>query len=126
MSHFVTLNALEPGEYVYRVVSRASPATVSPEHAFTVSRPQALAQGEILGASFSPPLPDETAVQSGDNEGEERSEEGPGAAGTTTESNLANVFSAAGTGGVSWWLIFLIVLALLAVYFIGKRRAEFK
>lgn len=37
MNHSVTLSGLTPGQtYVYRVVSRASPATVSYEHEFTV------------------------------------------------------------------------------------------
>lgn len=36
-SHVVNISNLTAGEYVYRVVSRASPATVSYEHKFVVS-----------------------------------------------------------------------------------------
>jgi hypothetical protein len=53
IDHSMFLTGLIPGEtYLYRVISRASPPTVSPEHQFTV--PLSLAQREeglVLGAS---------------------------------------------------------------------------
>jgi len=49
VNHSVTLTGLVPGgTYKYRVVSRASPATVSPEHTFT------LVQSSVLGFQESP------------------------------------------------------------------------
>ena len=59
VNHSMLLTGLTPGEtYVYRVVSRASPPTISYEHEFTVPIPPGAGntitsggEGEVLGAS---------------------------------------------------------------------------
>lgn len=99
-NHLMLLTGLTLGEtYVYRVVSRASPATVSYEHQFTVPISSENSnvitsgslgiienQGEILGAN---------------------------------SKNLANVFSARWSGLFSWWWLW-ILLILLIVYFLWR------
>lgn len=110
VNHSVTLTGLTPGEtYVYRVISRASPPTISYEHQFTVptsfqtegggtSGPLGISWGEILGASSGP---------GGD---------GTSTASTSDESNLAAVF-AAGWGGLSWWWLWILLIILAAYLF---------
>ena len=52
INHSMLLTGLIPGTtYKYRVISRASPATVSPEFQFTVPLPTQVDNGLVLGAS---------------------------------------------------------------------------
>ena len=124
ISHSMLLTDLTPGQtYVYRVVSHASPPTISYEHEFTV--PASLgtgngngtggAIGEILGASFNPPADGNAASTT---------------ASTTSVSNgnnLAAAVTAGWSGLLSWWW-FWILLILLAAYlfwrFVLKSKDE--
>ena len=111
INHSVPISLL-PGTYAYRVVSRASPPTISYEHQFTV--PLSLGAentittgggGEILGANS------ENVATS--------------TASTSNENNLAAVV-ASGLGGLfSWWWLWIILLILLVLgLYIYNRRRE--
>jgi hypothetical protein len=113
INHSISLVGLEPGDYVYRVVSRASPPTVSYEHEFTIPIP-VLAQngggngraiGEILGAS-SQNNSTSTATTTSTSTSSEN----------VLGNNLAAAFSA---GWFSWWWLW-ILLILLAAYLIWR------
>jgi len=132
LHHSVLLTGLVPGQtYVYRVVSHASPPTISFEHQLTVPL---LAQGG--GSSFIESNP---STNSGGS-AVIGTEENPGASSTSTltlngassteqndsnpNSNLAGA-AAAGIGG--WPLliyILIVVIILLAVYFIWRARSK--
>lgn len=59
LNHSVTIYALPPGNYLYRVVSHASPPTISFEHSFSISSNS----GESAGDNFSSkPSTDSTGV----------------------------------------------------------------
>jgi len=120
INHSVSLTGLIPGQtYVYRVVSRASPPTISPEHQFTVpSITSPLAQagaGAVLGAS---------AVGGGNGEPEPAgsvlgetypdTEETPG-----LSENLAAVF-ASGFGEILSICTLIALFILLAIYLIWR------
>ncbi|MEK7116709.1 MAG: fibronectin type III domain-containing protein [Patescibacteria group bacterium] len=125
INHSVLLTGLLPGEtYVYRVVSRASPPTISYEHEFTVpisdigttnpltkSAPLGFSWGEILGASS-------------DNNG--AVSESGSVASTSNENNLAAAFSGGWNSLFSWWLWILIILLIAYIFwrFVIKSRNE--
>ena len=109
INHSMPLTGLTPGEtYLYRVISRASPPTISPEHQFTV--PLLLAQvpnspGQVLGASTEGDSSDSGSVL-----------------GESTEipnENLAAVL-ASGFGNLLSVCILLALLVVLVIYLIWK------
>ncbi|MEK7165588.1 MAG: hypothetical protein AAB874_02145 [Patescibacteria group bacterium] len=51
INHSVTLYGLPPGNYLYRVVSHASPPTISFEHSFVISR----TSGQAISSNISTP-----------------------------------------------------------------------
>lgn len=126
-NHSVTLSNLVVGQtYVYRVVSHASPATISPEYAFTLGNPQALAFGGPSlpgGVIAQAPAPNTGAVSTDlGEESEEVAEEAEAA----EPSQVASVFFAGDFPGLTCLavaiLIFLLLLALAAL--ISKRQEE--
>ncbi|HCR36358.1 TPA: hypothetical protein DIU22_04970 [Candidatus Woesebacteria bacterium] len=120
INHSVSLTGLIPGQtYVYRVVSRASPPTISPEHQFTVpSITSPLAQagaGAVLGASTGEegngePVSRESVL----GETFSDTEEAPG-----LSENLAAVF-ASGFGDILSICTLIALLILLAIYLIWR------
>lgn len=121
-NHNIVLGGLDPGEYVYRVVSRASPATVSPEFSFMIGDPLVYAGGEILGASVVS-VAQNVTDQTGS--GAESSESNASDTKSSPESpygnNLANVFS---FGNFPWWLFLFILFLILATYVMIKRSSR--
>jgi hypothetical protein len=124
VKHSMLLTGLVPGQtYKYRVVSRASPPTISYEHQFTVpvssqtgggiseavSGPLGISRGEILGANS-----------------ENNNASSTTSASTSNENNLAAVFAAGWSGLLSWWwlLIVLILMIYLIWRFVFKSRNE--
>lgn len=124
INHSVTLSGLIPGAtYVYRVVSHASPATVSYEHSFTVP---ILAQveknnipnnnGQVLGAQ------DEQQVLNEDNDAPSDNNEKAGS--MDTYNNLLG----ASAGNIMWlsnpsfWLVLIILLFLIILIIIYRRK----
>lgn len=118
VDHAMLLTGLMPGEtYVYRVVSRASPPTISYEHQFTVPIPSGNGniinttnysgisqRGEILGSSTA------NDANSSEVDGE--------VAGAFDQNNLASVFMAGWSDLLSWW--WLLVLLIILVYIVWK------
>ncbi len=123
INHSMTLTGLTPGAtYVYRVVSRASPPTISYEHEFTVpissqtgniitSGPLGISglgstgtagEGSVLGASSD---------SSADGNGE--------VAGAFSEGNLASVFSSGWSDLISRCSL-VALLILLIIYLIWR------
>lgn len=122
--HSVVLSGLLPGNYVYRVVSRASPASVSPEYTLAVAGSSSAGGGEILGASVKassnaavlPGASDDVQQGSQDDVG------GEPLASSSPPSDLANIFSA-GLGDIPWYW-FLIVLGLILVVYLIVRSVS--
>lgn len=124
INHSVTLTGLDPGEtYVYRVVSRASPASVSYEHQFVV--PDSNIPGNVSGVKTAGSNTFEAEeTQDGeavllDNEiGEEETAAEP-------ESNLANMaaafLSGIGDAPFFWWV--LIIIAIIILGLLLRRRS---
>jgi hypothetical protein len=133
MNHSVTLSGLTPGAtYVYRVVSRASPATVSYEHQFTVPL---LAEnnnpilnnnnnnlnnaGQVLGAQNNP---SDIGIN---NDGELDTTENAGnlnnQGGNLLGASAGNIM---GLPNLSFWalLVALLLLIILVVRIIYRRR----
>jgi hypothetical protein len=117
IGHLVVLSNLEAGKtYKYRVVSRASPATISYEHEFTVPV-SGIANnsifgsignfggGEILGADI---------------------ENGNGSTSTASTSNKDNLAAAFASGlGFPWWWILILVLLIYLIWrFFIKRKYD--
>lgn len=112
-NHIIEINNLPAGEYSYRVVSRASPATVSYEHMFIVPllavitpviniNPQ---EGDVLGASTEKSLGD--------------IEEGVGSVlGASTGSSIDTVNS------VWFWFAIILLLPLIIFFIIYRRRKK--
>jgi hypothetical protein len=124
-SHFVTISGLTPGNYVYRVVSKASPATVGYEYQFTVPTSSASpavafgegggvsggAIGEILGASAENNGTSTATITNASSSSE-----------NILRNNLAAAFAA---GWFSWWwlwIIILLILLALGLYIYNKRK----
>ena len=110
------LTGLLTGEtYVYRVVSRASPPTVSPEHQFTVPLLAQADAGAVLGASAEGTGNSEP-VSAGSVLGETFSDtkEAPG-----LSENLAAVF-ASGFGDILSICTLIALLILLAIYLVWR------
>lgn len=66
LNHSVTIYNLPPGNYLYRVVSHASPPTISFEHSFSISSNS----GESAGDNFSSKL---SSVSAGGNKNSKQS-----------------------------------------------------
>jgi len=116
INHSVPLTGLLTGEtYVYRVVSRASPPTVSPEHQFTVPLLAQADAGAVLGASAEGTGNSEP-VSAGSVLGETFSDtkEAPG-----LSENLAAVF-ASGFGDILSICTLIALLILLIIYLIWR------
>lgn len=112
-SHVVVIPNLPVGEYIYRVVSRASPPTISYEHRFIV-----------------PAKPAKAEVQNDDGNGvvtlaeEETADEG-------ILSNAVNNLLTAAAGNIlgiptMWFWIALLLLILLIIFIIIFRRRKDK
>lgn len=112
LNHTEILSGLVPGQtYKYRVVSRASPPTISYEHEFTVPTFYQNSgvitagslgfsgEGEILGASV------------------EDDEKITNVTSTRNENNLAAAFASSWQDLLSWWWLLLL---LLIVFFIWR------
>lgn len=125
-THSITISLLPPGNYVYRVVSRASPATISYEHEFTVPFPSqngsvitsgplgvSAGEGSVLGASTDS-LSGGNATSSGNVLGDSS-----GVARASNGNNLASVVTS-GLGGLFSWWWFWLLLVLLAAYLIWR------
>ena len=117
VNHSMLLTGLTSGEtYLYRVVSRASPPTVSPEHQFTVPLlAQAGGPGLMLGASAGgtgngEPEPAGSVL----GETYPDTEEIPG-----LDKNLAAVF-ASGFGDILSICTLIALLILLVIYLIWR------
>ena len=119
-NHSVLLTSLTSGEtYVYRVISRASPPTISPEHQFTVpSITSPLAQagvGAVLGASAG-------GTGNGEPEpaGNVLGETYPDTEETSGLSeNLAAIF-ASGFGDILSICTLIALLILLVIYLVWR------
>jgi hypothetical protein len=116
LDHSVLLTGLIPGQtYIYRVVSRASPPTISFEHQFTV--PLLTQAGLVLGASAENNNESESeGVSNGAVLGETTSatEETP-----DFSNNLATVL-ASGFGNILFIYILIALLILLIIYLIWR------
>ncbi len=119
--HLIILNDLTPGQtYVYRVVSRASPPSVSFEGKFTVPGTLAVAAQNDLGGTGSV-LGASTKTSSGIST----------TTATTTKNDnalndLANVLKSDGWGtfpGYLWWLL-LIILILYIIWRSRKKKQD--
>ena len=118
INHSVFLAGLTPGEtYVYRVVSRASPPTISPEHQFTV--PLLLAQtnnqistpGSVLGVSTGDSESEGNVLGEGDTPETIQTPE--------VNVNLAQVL-ASGFEDILSYCTLIALLILLALYLIWR------
>ena len=123
MNHSVTLSGLIPGEtYVYRVVSHASPATVSYEHQFTVPILAQKTNNPILNnenvnnpngnqiAQTPNPLPEDSNIQ-----------------GVNNNAGLGNLLAASagnimGIPSIWFWFAVILLLALTTFLIIYRRR----
>ena len=135
LNHSVELTGLMPGEtYLYRVVSRASPPTVSFEHKFTVP---ILAQGgpvgTVLGASTQGGLGGASfGVEGGDgvDGGDDNAITSTTSPTSTTTRSISQVAAVALSGfdltciGIAL-IIFLVILAL-NWYLFKDRREKYK
>lgn len=119
-NHLVTLSNLPPGDYSYRVVSRASPPTISYEHHFTIPKEEPLIVAVLVEEIdlIAPVV--ESLVEEGLIE-------------PLTEEELvqANNLLAASAGlilGISniWFFSLLSFLILLIIFFIIYRRRRKK
>lgn len=134
MDHSVLLLGLTPGEvYVYRVVSRASPPTISYEHQFTVPiLVQANNQTNITG--YTTPVSNDTSQDDSGSVSGSGSENNPEELSYNTistndeasnlNSNMAAAF-ASGFGNIlyPWLLIILIVLIVIyMIWTLWRRR----
>lgn len=125
INHVVVLSGLNPGEtYVYRVVSKASPPTISYEHEFTVPlEPGRLTQSGGVGLN----------VGGEENGGEDGQAKGGTMEGlvskvikTFDSNNLASVFGTGWnfiTGNWLWILILLLVIAFF-LWRLSKRNNQ--
>ena len=114
-NHTVNITNLALGEYVYRVVSRASPATVSYEHHFTISdniKTLALDDNKILGnnadqLTLGTTLTDETSTQEKTN---------------LENKNLlgASVGEIMGIPSIWFWII-IVILMILILFIVRKK-----
>lgn len=131
-NHSMLLVGLTPGEtYVYRVVSRASPPTISYEHQFTVPKSSqtentittgflavsGAREGSDGRISEVNGIIEEGIISATSTEGE--------VAGVFDNNNLANIFSA---GFWDNWLKypFWVIILLFVVYFIWKKTRNRK
>ena len=144
INHSVVITGLILGEtYRYRVISHASPATISYEHTFV-----AAVDGEVLtptdaikegsNASLGGGLAQEGGSQ-GTEESDENREEIAGAGNdektadisaaqeTGGNRNFAAAFFAISKEGIGWfWWILLLVLIILIIIFVRRRRKNQK
>ncbi len=105
INHSMTLTGLTPGAtYVYRVVSRASPPTISYEHKFTVPTSGSLG---ISGVSATKPGAESAGEILGVNS----------AASTSNENNLAAAFAGGWNNLFSWWWFWVLLVLLIAYIF---------
>jgi len=132
MNHSVALSGLIPGAtYVYRVVSHASPATVSYEHQFTVP---ILAQnnnlnndvkntGQVLGAEINP-------LNTGsDNNGKiDTTSNGNKLNNNNSNENIlgASVGNMFGVSNLSFWALLIAILLLIILIIIIYRKKNNK
>lgn len=116
INHEVVLSGLEIGKtYKYRVVSRASPATVSYEHEFTV--PSITASGpQTINYESGGALEGQSEAK---NEKEDLGIVGE-IAGVSDQNVAATVFS---FGKFSWWW-FIILLLFIIFWFVLKKKRE--
>lgn len=118
VSHSVVLSGLTPGQtYKYRVVSRASPPSVSYEHEFTVpaAGEENTASGSLGNAARDGSIGAVLALAT--------SSEAVGeVAGAFKENNLATVH---GLWAQSFWWILLLVLLLIFITWriLNKRKS---
>ncbi|MFA4999135.1 MAG: fibronectin type III domain-containing protein [Parcubacteria group bacterium] len=124
-SHVIELTGLIPGKtYKYRVVSRASPPTVSFEKEFTVPtsggaeiRGGGLAlggTGQTGGGSLAPDGTGGTEEQTGNNQ------ESVGE-GTDNTRGLATILAAMGEWfSEYWWLVLILIFVLVIGYLLGR------
>jgi len=119
-SHSIVLTSLNPGQtYVYRVVSRASPPSVSYEHAFTVP-----SHGSINTSGGGGSISFSSIGHNYDNS--DFGNDSTTTATTTKEtpSNLSNMAGAflSGIGNLHplWWIF--LILAILIIIFLLRRK----
>ncbi|MDE2030949.1 MAG: fibronectin type III domain-containing protein [Patescibacteria group bacterium] len=132
-NHSVLLTGLIPGQtYVYRVVSHASPATVSYEHKFTVP-PLLLAQntnigngntinnaGQVLGAEINP-------LSTGSDNNVKTSSTSVGNKLNNNQNLLgASAGSIIGIPNSLLWILLLILLLLLFILIRRRKNKESK
>ena len=124
LNHSVTLTGLAPGTYVYRVVSRASPPTVSVEHTFTMPTTTSGSGNVVLA---------QTGSTGGGTGGDEISRATLDTNSTSTEEENNSNLLAFALGGLNFdlpglicvgvaLLIFLVFLGLLWLIYQKKKE----
>jgi hypothetical protein len=120
INHSMFLTGLTPGEtYLYRVVSHASPATVSPEYQFTVPLPVEVTNnpGLVLGASTGGGVSTSSGGGSGSSEENESSGSVLGETTNIPNVNLASVITSGFNNPLSNCnLISLLILVILYLF----------
>lgn len=118
LNHSVVITGLIPGQtYVYRVVSRASPPTISYEHKFTVPL---LAQNTNSGNSNqNGGAQSAVGVTITNSASADRSFDGDSNA-TNTEENLDNLALAFSAGDFISTCTIIAVLIIIAIYILWK------
>jgi hypothetical protein len=108
-NHNVNILGLPLGTYSYRVVSRASPATIGYEYHFVaVDERNLLAlnnKGQVLGASREESIP-ETTKQDSDQNSEDLNNTG----GNILGASAGNIL---GISNVSFWILIVVLLFLV-------------
>jgi hypothetical protein len=116
--HSVLITGLNPGAtYVYRVVSRASPPTISYEHEFIVPTSGSVnvitglssEEGSVLGINSSSTIDEDKEII-----GE--------IAGAFNEKDLASVISSGWDKLSWWWLLVLFIMIFLIWRFIIRKK----
>lgn len=127
MNHGMVLTGLTPGAtYKYRVVSRASPATVSYEHQFTVPMPTEENNLLVLGGNIENGTSEEQGDVQGANSENNGSETSPGnifgndgEVEGASNSNLATALGS-GFGNILSTCNLIALLILVLIYLIWK------
>lgn len=121
INHNVPLSGLTIGEtYVYRVVSRASPATVSPEYRFTLGSGGTITPGPIaLGSAPSAPSLSSGGTSAQESNGVLELDESDPETAQETEQFAAALFAGFPSLSCITWalLIFLVIWLLSKVFF---------
>jgi len=115
INHSMLLTGLTPGAtYVYRVVSRASPATVSYEHQFTVPIPTQVNadNGLVLGATTE----NNTGGRQGDVLGASTEDDG----GDISSGNILGASALPLSGNISSLCSIIALLILILIYLVWE------